>query len=328
MKISVIMPAHNAAGYLGESLPPLMAMLRRGEVAEVLVVDDASTDDSLGVAHGLGARVITIEPNQGPAAARNRGAAAAVGDALWFVDADVTVHEDAARQLETAFRESHATAVVGSYDDRPPATNFFSQYKNLVHHYYHQLPRDIAAGFWAGCGAIRAEDFARIGGFDAARFPTSSIEDIEVGYRLRDAGGAIAALPSLQGTHLKVWRLPELLYTEIFRRALPWSRLLLERDQLVDELNVSLPERGRALLALALVATLTGLALGLSPWWLLGVSGLVLGANMRLLGLFARVNGARFALGAIIFHQVYYLYSGAAFLWAWAERLKYRAPSP
>ena len=156
MKISVIMPAHNAAGYLGESLPPLMAMLRRGEVAEVLVVDDASTDDSLGVANGLGARVVTIEPNQGPAAARNRGAEVAVGDVLWFVDADVTVHEDAARQLDTAFRESHATAVVGSYDDRPPAKNFFSQYKNLVHHYYHQFPRDSGSRLDSGPVAGRS----------------------------------------------------------------------------------------------------------------------------------------------------------------------------
>lgn len=327
MKISVIMPAHNASMFLGESLSPLMDMLWRGEIAEVLVVDDASTDDSAAIAADVGARVIAIENNQGPAGARNRGAVEASGDVLWFVDADVTVHDDAARQVATAFHESHTAAVVGSYDDQPRARNFFSQYKNLVHHFYHQVRRGTATVFWAGCGAIRAADFARIGGFDAARFPLSSIEDIEVGYRLSDAGGVIAALPGLQGTHLKVWRFPELLRTEIFRRALPWSRLLLERGRLVDELNVSLAERGRALLAFGMVLTMAGLAVGLSPWWLLGVSVVALGANFPLLALFARVNGLGFALRAVTFHQVYYVYSSAAFTWAWLERLMCRVPS-
>ena len=142
------------------------------------------------------------------------------------------------------------SAIVGSYDDKPPAPNFLSRYKNLVHHDYHQRPRRSAAGFWAGCGAIKASVFAEIGGYDGERFPNPSIEDIELGYRLHDAGGYIAALPQLKGTHLKTWYLHELLHTEIFKRALPWSRLLLERGALVDELNVSLAERVRAFLAL------------------------------------------------------------------------------
>ena len=52
----------------------------------MLVVDDASLDDSQGVVTGVGARVITIESNQGLAAARNRGAQAAAGNVLWLVE--------------------------------------------------------------------------------------------------------------------------------------------------------------------------------------------------------------------------------------------------
>ena len=220
MKISVVIPAHNASAYLLESLPPLLAMWRRGEVTEVLVVDDASIDDTSKVAQGLGAQVIAQSPNQGPGAARNLGGSSAQGDILWFVDADVVVDDGAARVLSEAFRPVDVAAVVGSYDVKPRARNFFSQYKNLVHHYYHHLPRSTAVGFWAGCGAIRRQSFMDVGGFDANRFPVPCIEDIELGYRLGDAGAVIVSLPTLTGTHLKVWSFRELLYTEFFRRRL------------------------------------------------------------------------------------------------------------
>ena len=42
--VSVIMPVYNGVPFLPKSLPPLVAMLRRGEVAEVVVVDDTSSD--------------------------------------------------------------------------------------------------------------------------------------------------------------------------------------------------------------------------------------------------------------------------------------------
>ena len=301
-----------------------MEMWRGGEVVEVLVVDDASTDDTSQTAERHGARVIATPENQGPGAARNLGAGIAQGEIIWFVDADVKVNDTAARILAAAFRDSILAAVVGSYDDRPPAGNFFSQYKNLAHHHYHHQPRKTATGFWSGCGAITARSFADIGGYDAKRFPTPSIEDIEFGYRLGKTGAVIKPLPGLTGTHLKVWRARELLHTEIFKRALPWSRLMLEGDGLVDELNVSIAERARAILAFGLLVTLMAGFFGLSGWWLLGAGMVVLIANQALLSLFARVNGPGFALAAIGFHQVYYLYSSAAFLWAWLERLTYR----
>ena len=54
MQISVIVPAYNAAHYLQESLPPLIAMREREEIIEVLVVDDDSSDSSAEVATHLG----------------------------------------------------------------------------------------------------------------------------------------------------------------------------------------------------------------------------------------------------------------------------------
>ncbi|MAA60220.1 MAG: glycosyl transferase, partial [Pseudomonadales bacterium] len=166
LTISVIMPVYNGIEFIKQSLPPLVAMKDRGEVLEVIVVDDTSSDATPEVARELGAEVMPSGGRLGPGAARNVAAQVAKGDVLWFIDADVIVHEDAARVMLEGFQESNVVGVFGSYDDEPPAQNFLSQYKNLVHHYYHQRARREASTFWSGCGAIRKDAFLAAGGFD------------------------------------------------------------------------------------------------------------------------------------------------------------------
>mgnify|MGYP002629068674 FL=1 len=133
-RISVIMPVYNGAEFIPLSLPPLIDMMHRGELFEVIVVDDGSTDGSKQMAETIGAKVLSSGGRLGPGGARNQAANTALGDILWFVDADVVVHSDAARSLGIGFDVDQVVAVFGSYDSKPPARNFFSQYKNLVHH--------------------------------------------------------------------------------------------------------------------------------------------------------------------------------------------------
>lgn len=320
LTISVIMPVYNGRDFIPRSLPPLIAMLRRGELSEVVVVDDTSTDETSTMAAEMGARVIPSGGRLGPGGARNQAAKQAVGEILWFVDADVVVHDDAARELRGAFSEPDIVAVFGSYDDVPPAQNFLSQYKNLVHHFYHHRGRTDASTFWAGCGGARKDAFLAVAGFDVERYKRPSIEDIELGYRLRAAGGRIVLSPALQGTHLKVWRFVNLIHTEVFCRAIPWSRLMLTQTGLVNDLNVGQAERLRAVLAGVFVLCLLAALWPSVPGWvaLVGLSVVAL-ANAKLLQLFYRRKGALFALAGLLFHQVYYLYSSAAFAWCWLE---------
>ena len=118
-----------------------------------------------------------------------------------------------------------------------------SQYRNLLHHFVHQNGNREASTFWAGCGAIRRSVFEKIGGFDEKRFRRPSIEDIELGYRLRQSGYRILLDKRLQGTHLKGWNLYSLIRTDISCRAMPWSRLILETKKLPDDLNLKLGQR-------------------------------------------------------------------------------------
>src|SRR6266851_463734 len=219
-RLSIVVPVYNDARNLADCL----AALRAAEIpgCELIVVDDASPDDSAAVARRAGTSVITLSQNSGPAAARNRGATAASGEILFFVDADVAVAPDAVRRVADAFAAvPDLGAVFGSYDDAPRAPGMISQYRNLLHHFVHQQGNPEASTFWAGCGAIRREVFWAVGGFDAERFKRPSIEDIELGVRLRMAGYRVLLDREIQGTHLKHWTLGSVIWTDITCRAIP-----------------------------------------------------------------------------------------------------------
>lgn len=85
MRVSVVLPAKNEAEGLRRTLPALRACLPQ---AELIVVDDGSTDDTAAVAAGLGATVLSSPYSMGNGAAIKRGTRAATGEILVFMDAD------------------------------------------------------------------------------------------------------------------------------------------------------------------------------------------------------------------------------------------------
>src|SRR5262245_31671165 len=134
LRVSVIVPVYNGRPGLERCLAALVA--GRGPDAEIIVVDDSSTDGSGAVAAAMGARVLRLEPNQGPAAARNHGARHARGDILFFVDADVVVPPGTLDRVSKTMNVwPDVVAVFGSYDMKPDAQGIVSRYKNLLHHF-------------------------------------------------------------------------------------------------------------------------------------------------------------------------------------------------
>lgn len=89
--ISFIIPAHNEARLLGATLVALEEAVRGlDRASEIIVVDDASTDDTGAIAVAHGAQLLKVE-HRHIAATRNSGAQAATGEILVFVDADTLV---------------------------------------------------------------------------------------------------------------------------------------------------------------------------------------------------------------------------------------------
>jgi glycosyltransferase involved in cell wall biosynthesis len=87
MRISVIMPAHNAERYVASALDSVLTQTLPPH--EIIVVDDGSTDGTSGVLETYVPRIRLIrQRNSGPGAAINRAVALAEGDSLAFIDAD------------------------------------------------------------------------------------------------------------------------------------------------------------------------------------------------------------------------------------------------
>jgi len=236
----MVIPAYNATPYLSKVIP---AALRAAGEAEVLVVDAGSSDSTAQLAADLGARVIRLPDRAGSAEARNVGAAHVDAVVVLFLDADCVAHPDVAKRVSEAFAAApELVSLTGSYDSEPPARGFFSHYMNLRHHFTHQIARRENATFWAGCGAVRRSAFLEAGGFDAERYPTPQIEDIELGLRLAERG-ATRLDPELQVTHLKRWTFRSLVATEVRHRAIPWARLVLQHGALPNDLNLRTSQR-------------------------------------------------------------------------------------
>lgn len=111
--ISVITPCYNGARYLADTLRSALA--QTSPPAEIIVIDDGSTDDSATIAESFGPPIRVIrQANRGESVARNRGIAEARGTHVLFLDADDLLGPEALERLTAAVAgRSDAVAIMG-----------------------------------------------------------------------------------------------------------------------------------------------------------------------------------------------------------------------
>ena len=310
--ISVVIPVYNGGDAFLRCLDSLKAL--DPQPLEIIVVGDGDTDGSSEAAQREGALVLRTASRQGPASARNLGAQTASGEILFFLDADITLPKSAVCRIAEAFsRDSGLSALFGSYDDAPVEPGFLSQYRNLLHHYVHQNGNEHASTFWAGCGAIKRDVFLSLNGFNVG-YKRPSIEDIELGYRLKKQGHRIFLDRGLLVTHLKKWNALSILKTDFFNRALPWTRLIFSEGGFIEDLNLKIASRLSVICVFMLTISLI-LSLISTAFWAPAFLGafLLCVFNRDLYRFFIEKRGALFTIGAVFWHWLYYLYSGLAF---------------
>ncbi|NUM54105.1 MAG: glycosyltransferase [Candidatus Hydrogenedentes bacterium] len=186
MKVSIVIPAHNAAATLRECLAACTA--QRYTDCEIVVVDDGSTDATPEIAREFPVTLIR-QPKRGPAAARNVGARAATGAIVAFTDSDCRPHPNWVERLVSGI-DDRFCAAGGSYGianrDEPLARIIHAEI--AARHSSFKESIDFAGSYNF---AVRRTVFESLHGFDE-EFTAASGEDNDFCCRLIDEGHAIA----------------------------------------------------------------------------------------------------------------------------------------
>lgn len=178
VKVSIVVPAFNEERLLGDSLARISlaagAFQQRGWTTELIVCDNNSTDNTPQIARAAGATVV-FEPINQIARARNRGAEAATGDWLVFVDADshpsLELFSDVADAVESG--RCLAGGATISLDQNLFIAGLITLLWNFASRW-----RRLLAGSFIFC---EAATFRKIGGFSRELFAG---EELELSQRL------------------------------------------------------------------------------------------------------------------------------------------------
>ncbi|MDJ0751998.1 MAG: glycosyltransferase [Ardenticatenaceae bacterium] len=200
MKISVIIPCHNAADTIGEQLQAIITQ-REEFLLEIIVVDNNSTDSSKEVICSFAQKSQLIKyveafEGSGPAYARNIGAKAASGDAFIFCDADDVIGHDWLKLIVQALQD-HDIAI-GRIEFKKLNHDSWLQKFDMNHLAYededvneedHQAPYPPYFMMVRGWGlGIQREYHEKIGGFDETLI---AAEDLDYGFKAQQAGARV-----------------------------------------------------------------------------------------------------------------------------------------
>lgn len=241
MPISVIIPVHNMAEQLKLCLA---ALFENGlTAAEILVVDDWSTDDVQSAARPV--RYIKTCRRGGPAAARNEGLRHTESPYILFLDADVVLPPDALTHIRQTFdqhlKDGDVVAVMGVYAEESSSPGFLADFKNLNVAYLQSTTPTVSPYVHSAIFCVKRQALEGVGGFDSR---VQTAEDFRLGMTFALKGHHTVIDRRVKGRHLKQYSLTGLFKEDyrrirdlqsvpltaqeraVFYRANRWSRML------------------------------------------------------------------------------------------------------
>ncbi|TET68213.1 MAG: glycosyltransferase family 2 protein, partial [Dehalococcoidia bacterium] len=188
--VSLVIPAYNEEKYL----PLCLESIKKQDYTEqyeVIVVDNASTDNTARIALDWGAKVV-YESKRSPACARQKGAEAATGEIIAFIDADSQAPACWLSTIVSRFVREPKTVVISgpyAYFDAGSVARIASYIGNFISITIDQIFRKVlnkGSAVWGSNFAVRRSALLEVGGFDTSiRFYG---EEYELSLRLRRAG--------------------------------------------------------------------------------------------------------------------------------------------
>jgi len=223
--VSVVVPAYNASYIIGKCLAALRRQTYPHDLFEIIVVDDGSSDDTAKIASSMGIKVL-VQPNQGPAVARNLGAEEARGELVLFTDSDCEPQGDWIACMVEPFTDPEIVGTKGFYKTRQ---------KEIIARFA-QIEYDVKCDMLKKnryidfvdtySAAYRRDVFLEVGGFDAI-YTTASGEDSELSYKLSLIGYKMVPVPNAFVFHQHPNTLFKYLkkkYRNAYWRIVTWSK--------------------------------------------------------------------------------------------------------
>jgi len=191
---SIIVPTFNGASRIVHCLDALLKQTPSRN-AEILVVNDGSTDDTVEVVSRYpGVRLLT-QPNAGPAMARNRGALEARGEIILFTDDDCVPMPDWMSSMLEPFKDLEVVGVKGVY--RTQQKSLAARFVQIEYEDRYRLMAGLSFIDFIDTysAAFRRDCFLEMTGYDTS-FPVACAEDIELSYRMSAQGWKMKFAPT------------------------------------------------------------------------------------------------------------------------------------
>ncbi|NLF65517.1 MAG: glycosyltransferase [Chloroflexi bacterium] len=249
--VSIVVPAYNAAGTLAACLDALHAQSYPRDCYEVIVVDDASTDETVQIARRAGAQVVA-EGKLGKSGVRNRGAQEARGEIVLFTDADCEPLPTWVETMVAPFRrDPEVVGVKGAYlsRQREPLARF-TQVE--VEERYDRMARQETIDFIDTYAAgYRRDLFLEFGGFDET---LPEVEDQDLSFRLARAGKKMLFIPDARVYHRHATSVRRYFWRKF--AIATWKHLLINRypERFLSDSRT--PQSLKVQMGLALLMTL------------------------------------------------------------------------
>ena len=192
--VSIIIPTFNGASRIGKCLNALLPQVA-GRDAEILVVNDGSTDNTADVVGRYsGIRLIT-QTNAGPGAARNRGVLEARGTIILFTDDDCVPMQDWLDAMIGPFEDAEVVGVRGVY--RTHQERLAARFVQIEYEDRYRLMSNLDRIDFVDTysAAFRRDRFLEMSGYDTS-FPVACAEDIELSYRMSARGWKMKFAPA------------------------------------------------------------------------------------------------------------------------------------
>jgi glycosyltransferase involved in cell wall biosynthesis len=198
--VSIIIPTFNGASRIGNCLDALLKQTI-GRDAEILVVNDGSTDNTADVVTRYSGIRLISQSNAGPAAARNRGASESRGTIILFTDDDCAPIPEWLDAMIEPFDDPEVVGAKGVY--RTHQKGLAARFVQIEYEDRYRLMADLDSIDFIDTysAAFRRDRFLEMTGYDTS-FPVACAEDVELSYRMSARGWKMKFAPAAIVYHM------------------------------------------------------------------------------------------------------------------------------